>query len=51
LGNGAKALRSELDERLGEALPELEFPMIEYDAVLACHLGPEALGVAVFEGL
>jgi DegV family protein with EDD domain len=51
LGNGAKALRSELDERLGEALPELEFPMIAYDAVLACHLGPEALGVAVFEGL
>jgi DegV family protein with EDD domain len=49
-GNGSEALRDELNERLGEAMPNLTFPAIEYDPVLACHLGPEALGVAVFEG-
>jgi fatty acid-binding protein DegV len=50
LGNGTDALKNKLHERLGDALPDLAFPAIEYDPVLACHLGPEALGVAVFEG-
>lgn len=45
------ALVSELREQLGLALPEWEFPAIEYDPVLACHLGPEALGVIVYEEL
>jgi DegV family protein with EDD domain len=49
LGNSTDALRDELEERLGETLPTLPFPTIDYDPVLACHLGPEALGVAVFE--
>jgi hypothetical protein len=32
-------------------LPGRTFPVIEYDAVLACHLGPDAMGVTVYEGL
>jgi DegV family protein with EDD domain len=50
LGNGTDELRAELNERLGDVLPHLDFPEIAYDPVLACHLGPEALGVTVFEG-
>jgi fatty acid-binding protein DegV len=40
----------ELREQLSMALPDREFPVIEYDPILACHLGPEALGVLVYEG-
>ncbi len=40
----------ELRENLSLALPDLSFPSIEYDPILACHLGPEALGVMVYEG-
>ena len=50
LGNGVGELEEELDERLGQTMPSLDFPSIEYDPVLACHLGPEALGVTVYEG-
>ena len=50
LENGTDELRGELDERLSQELPGLDFPVIEYDPVLACHLGPDALGVTVFEG-
>jgi DegV family protein with EDD domain len=50
LGNGTGELRGELDERLSQELPGMDFPAIEYDPVLACHLGPDALGVTVFEG-
>jgi DegV family protein with EDD domain len=38
-----------LQEQLSLALPDRQFPVIEYDPVLACHLGPEALGVVVYE--
>ncbi|MEJ2734033.1 MAG: DegV family protein [Anaerolineae bacterium] len=41
----------ELREHLRSALPDQDFPIIGYDPVLACHLGPEALGVVVYEGL
>jgi DegV family protein with EDD domain len=41
----------ELKELLGLVLPEQAFPIIEYDPLLTCHLGPSALGVAVYEGL
>jgi DegV family protein with EDD domain len=40
----------ELKEILSLSLPDQEFPVVEYDPVLACHLGPEALGVIVYEG-
>jgi DegV family protein with EDD domain len=46
-GNGD--LVDELRQHLSLALPEWDFPAIEYDPVMACHLGPEALGVTVFE--
>lgn len=40
----------ELRAQLSELLPNWRFPAIEYDPVLACHVGPQALGVAVYEG-
>ena len=40
-----------LVEHLNLVLPGRTFPVIEYDAVLACHLGPDAMGVTVYEGL
>lgn len=50
LGDGTEELRDELNERLNQMLPHLRFPVIDYDPVLACHLGPQALGVTVYEG-
>jgi DegV family protein with EDD domain len=50
LENEIDDLVSELREHLSLALPGRRFPVIEYDPVLACHLGPEALGVIVYEG-
>jgi DegV family protein with EDD domain len=50
LSNGTDELRNELGERLSQVLPNLHFPVIEYDPVLASHLGPDALGVTVYEG-
>ena len=47
LGNGTELLV----EHLNLILPGRTFPVIEYDAVLACHLGPDAMGVTVYEGL
>ena len=41
----------ELRDHLSAALPGQHFPIIGYDPILACHLGPEALGVVVYEGL
>ena len=49
--NEMDVLIGELSEHLSEALPRQQFDIIEYDPVLACHLGPEALGVIVYEGL
>jgi fatty acid-binding protein DegV len=42
---------SELLEQLQVILPDRHFPVVEYDPVLACHLGPQALGVTVYEGM
>ena len=41
----------ELREHLSLALPNQVVPIVEYDPILACHLGPEALGVVVYEGV
>jgi DegV family protein with EDD domain len=50
LGDGMDDLTHELRERLEEVLPGFKFPDISYDPVLACHIGPEAIGVIVYEG-
>lgn len=44
-------LVGELQKHLTAALPGQPLEVIEYDPVLACHLGPEALGVVVYEGI
>jgi DegV family protein with EDD domain len=48
-GDGAKL--AELRELLSLALPDRPFETIEYDPVLACHLGPDAIGIVVYEGI
>jgi DegV family protein with EDD domain len=49
LDGETKELIGQLREQLSLALPRRQFPVIEYDPVLACHLGPHALGVVVYE--
>lgn len=49
--NEINSLVDELREHLSAALPRQKPEIIAYDPVLACHLGPEALGVIVYEGL
>lgn len=51
LQNEINVLVGQLVEQLKLALPDQDFELVEYDPVLACHLGPEALGVVVYEGL
>ena len=46
LGNGTESLV----EHLNLILPGRTFPVVDYDLVLACHLGPDAMGVTVYEG-
>jgi DegV family protein with EDD domain len=41
---------AQLLERLEEAFPDCEFPVIGYPPSLAVHIGPKALGVLVYEG-
>ncbi|MEE8162866.1 MAG: DegV family protein [Anaerolineae bacterium] len=40
-----------LIERLEIAFPKIEHPILVYEPVLACHIGPNGLGVIVYEGL
>jgi fatty acid-binding protein DegV len=40
-----------LFQRLTEAFPERKLDIRPYGPALATHLGPEALGVAVYEGM
>ncbi|MEJ2208891.1 MAG: DegV family protein [Anaerolineae bacterium] len=49
--NEVNELVTKLREQLRLSLPDQKFPSLAYDPILACHLGPEALGVVVFEGL
>jgi DegV family protein with EDD domain len=51
LENGMNEAIGPLQQMLGEILPKQEFPIINYDPLLACHLGPEAVGVVVYEGM
>jgi DegV family protein with EDD domain len=49
--NDVNEMVSSLREQLQLALPKHRFPSLAYDPILACHLGPEALGVVVYEGI
>lgn len=40
-----------LIERLEMVLPEMEFPVITYGPVLTTHVGPNTMGVIVYEGM
>jgi len=51
LNGDAEETIDDLRAQLSLALPGKELPIIAYDPVLACHLGPDALGVVVYEGI
>jgi fatty acid-binding protein DegV len=40
-----------LQERLEQNFPELQFPVIQYGPDLATRVGPNALGIVVYEGI
>jgi DegV family protein with EDD domain len=40
-----------LKERLEQSFPKMNFPVIQYGADLATRIGPNALGVVVYEGM
>lgn len=40
-----------LQERLAQSFPDLSFPVIQYGSDLATRIGPNALGVVVYEGM
>lgn len=40
-----------LKGRLEQIIPNRDFPVIAYDPVLASHIGPEGLGMVIYEGL
>lgn len=40
-----------LQERLEQSFPELNFPIIQYGPDLATRVGPNALGIVVYEGI
>jgi len=48
--NGFETEAAQLLERLEEAFPHQEFPVVGYAPSLAVHIGPRALGVLVHEG-
>jgi DegV family protein with EDD domain len=48
--NGFETEAAQLLERLEEAFPRREFPVIGYPPSLTVHIGPRALGVMVHEG-
>ncbi len=41
----------DLKNRLEQIAPSLEVPIIVYDPVIATHIGPEGLGLVVYEGV
>ena len=51
LVNDLNTLIPELKEQLTQALPRQQFETMDYDPILAAHLGPEALGIIVYEGM
>ncbi|MBN1660026.1 MAG: DegV family protein [Anaerolineae bacterium] len=48
--NEVNGLLDDLRRELQFIFPTREFPEFEYDVILAAHLGPEAIGVMVYEG-
>ena len=40
-----------LQERLAQSFPDLNFPIVQYGPDLATRVGPNALGIVVYEGM
>ncbi|MGC9469733.1 MAG: DegV family protein [Anaerolineae bacterium] len=41
----------DLRDRLEQIAPSVEIPIITYDPIIASHIGPEGLGLVVYEGV
>ncbi|MGC9521477.1 MAG: DegV family protein [Anaerolineae bacterium] len=41
----------DLRDRLSQVAPGIEIPIIAYDPIIASHIGPEGLGLVVYEGV
>jgi DegV family protein with EDD domain len=41
----------DLRERLEQSFPQMRFPIIQYGPDLATRVGPNALGIVVYEGM
>ena len=41
----------DLKDRLAQIAPSIDIPVIVYDPVIASHIGPEGLGLVVYEGV
>lgn len=40
-----------LKNRLEQTMPNHDFPIITYDPILASHIGPEGVGMVIYEGV
>ena len=40
-----------LSSRLEQIVHTDDFPIVAYDPILASHIGPECLGMVIYEGL
>lgn len=47
---GLSAEAEDLRDRLSQIAPTLEIPIIVYDPIIASHIGPEGLGLIIYEG-
>ena len=41
----------DLRDRLSPLAPSLDIPLVAYDPVIASHVGPEGLGLVIYEGV
>ncbi|MBN1259636.1 MAG: DegV family protein [Anaerolineae bacterium] len=48
-GAEAEAEAQNLRNRLEQILPNRDFPMITYDPILTSHIGPDGLGMVIYE--
>ncbi|MFP4346007.1 MAG: DegV family protein [Anaerolineales bacterium] len=51
VGEGPAAEAQSLQGRLEQVISAHDFPTISYDPILASHIGPDGLGLVIYEGL
>jgi len=51
VGEEPTAEAESLQGRLEQVISARDFPTISYDPILASHIGPDGLGLVIYEGL